>query len=171
MKTNEIKVILMQVADKLNQGKLGEVLAFKFVETEEELAIREIVLDTKMVSVAKKKENQFYLTTEHNMGLDSEGIVSFTKKVMDYVTTPVAEREDNESEKRWRIQLAEDGFLCLKLSTKEYLSVDLWNIEDYNDDEWYQNKFIRSEIANYLKTDDEKIVDWFIERFGEEVTE
>lgn len=169
MKTNEIKVILMQVADKLNQGKLGEVLAFKLVETEEELAIREIVLDTKMVSVAKKKENQFYLTTEHNMGLDSEGIVSFTKKVMDYVTTPVAERGNNECEKRWRINLAEDGFLCLKLPTKEYLSVDPWVSEDYDDDELFQLKFSRQEIADYLKTNDDAFIDSFIKRFGEEV--
>lgn len=165
MKTDDFKVVLMQLTDKLNQRTLGEVINYKFVETEDELAICINVVNTKVVSVSKKKENHFYCEINSGMNLGGREIVSFIKKIMKYVTTPVAGRENNEFEKRWYVHLLEDA--------DEYLNQNKYE-ESYflnNNDEvsGYRTMFTRSEIANYLKTNDEAFVDSFIKRFGEEV--
>lgn len=166
MKTEDFKVVLMQLTDKLNQRKLGEVIYYKFVETEDELAICINVVNTKVVSVSKKKEDYFYYVVNSGMNLGGGEIASFIEKIMKYVTTPVTERESNEFEKRWHIHIFEDY--------DEYLNRfgdGMLTLGNKVQNKTIQTKFTRSEIAKYLKTDDEKIIDWFIKRFGEEITE
>lgn len=113
-------------------------------------------------------ERSFELDLDAGQAITIDKQRSLMELVVEYGMTPLEKRED---EQRWRINLAEDGFLCLKLPTREYLSVDPWVSEDYDDDKWYQIKFTWQEIADYLKTDDEAFVDNFIKRFGEEVSE
>lgn len=165
MKTDDFKITLMQLCDKLNRGRTNEIFGLKFVETEDELAISTNVLDQKIVSVSKKEGNDFSYMVSGSMRLNSEEIFSFTKKLMDYVTTPVAERED---ERRLRIHFGESFFsdyLERNRSTGEY------NVLTKDDSMVGQVWFNRKEIAEYLRTNDEKIIDWFITRFGQEMTE
>lgn len=162
MKTEEFKLTLDLLCNKLKQGVMGEAFDFKLVETEDKLTIWSNTLHTEVISVSKKEERQFYFVSFKTMGLDDEELVSFTNKLMDYVTTPLAERD---YEKRWYIHQYDvsNGYVNLHKEQKEYV------LSTKGDTDSYKTEFTRSEIGDWAKTDSNEVIDWIINKFGEEV--
>lgn len=155
----------MKTKDFLERVK---ALGLQPIANEDEVVVYASDYPLTLARIRNAYERSFELDLDAGQTITIDKQRSLMELVVEYGMTPLEKRED---EQRWRINLAEDGFLCLKLSTKEYLSVDPWVSEDYDDDELFQLKFSRQEIADFLKTDDEAFIDNFIKRFGEEVVE
>lgn len=82
-----------------------------------------------------------------------------------YASLIVSWGTKQDCEKRWYIHQydASNGYVNLHKEQKEYV------LSTKGDTDSYKTEFTRSEIGDWAKTDSNEVIDWIINKFGEEV--
>lgn len=181
MKTDEIRNKLKNGCKELNKAIEDlntTVIEYRFVESDERMFILreseedpELIAETVMVMVAKNMIGTYSVCLDESFDLrvpyefTQDIMMNLLESVQEYARTPLTKRE--KSEKRWYIHIADnwDGYLNYSEKRDAYFVY----MNDENELDRNHVEFSRSEIAKYLKTDDKKVIDSFINRFGEEV--
>lgn len=168
MKTSEIRDYMNDFCKVLN--RTNERHTFKFEEDESSMRIVKYIgkFRGEVCSVLKDAKNVYRVHVSEDIKCLNTYLFDFIEDLRDYAATPFNERKD---EKRWSIHFGTGSasYLNRDKNTGELFMFD--DVEKYDDQSLYRTRFNRSEIADYLKTDDEAFVDNFIKRFGEEVAE
>ncbi len=95
-------------------------------------------------------------------GVASCDLLAIFKAVKEYADTPLEERKD---EKWWYIHICEDEDEYLNLNKKR----GGYDINNQAQTIHHQTKFTRSEIEDWAGTNSDEVIDWIIDKFGEEV--
>lgn len=181
MKTDEIRSKLKNGCKELNRAIEDlntTVIEYRFVENDERMFILresdedpELINETVIVMVAKDMIGTFSVCLDESSDIRvpyesiQDTMMNLLESVQEYARTPFKERR--KTEKRWYLHVADnwDGYLNYSEKRDAYFVY----MNDENELDRNHVEFSRSEIAKYLKTDDKKVIDSFINRFGEEV--
>lgn len=184
MKTDEIRRKLKNGCKELNRAIEDlntTVIEYRFVENDERMFILresdedpELIAETVIVMVAKDMFRTYSVCLDESSNLRvpyefiQDTMMNLLKYAQEYANTPFEEREGTP-EKRWYLHIADnwDGYLNYNKNEDKYFTY----MNDENKVDGNHVEFSRSEIAVYLKTNNEAFIDDFINRFGEEVKE
>lgn len=140
-------------------------LGFRLVEDGVGVAVYDKEMTYELASVSDMHEKRFELDLDVVDLTESEQ-ESLMKLVVEYGATPLSKREvERKYEKRWHIHLSRGGSEYLN-QDKETGFYELDTKYEIND---YKTKFTRSEIGEWAGTSSDRIIDWIIDKFGEEV--
>ncbi len=114
-----------------------------------------------MLHVSKGEVNDYSFVFSPGVNINDTETARMLGVLVDYAATPLKERKD---EQRWYIHLFEDtdGYLNLQKDEGFYeLSTKMETVS-------HKTKFTRSEIEDWAGTNSDEIIDWIIDKFGEE---
>lgn len=120
-------------------------------------------MDFRLASVSYIHERRFVVTLDSDSsGLTKSEQEVLAKLVFEYGMTPLEERKDEQC---WYIHLFEDADEYLNLQKDE----GFYELSDKVETGSHKTKFTRSEIEDWAGTNSDEIIDWIIDKFGEEV--
>lgn len=134
--------------------------------------------DSRLARVSYIHDRCFVVSLDSDSGLTKSEQKVLAELVVEYGMTPIEERKD---EQRWHIHLLEDSDEYLNLYKAPYMCKAPYKgcqdpydkghymLSDKSDGGSYQTEFTHSEIADWAGTSNDDVIDWIIDRFGEEV--
>lgn len=173
MKTKDMIIAAEAYCSYLNDKSVFKSIKYRVEVNDEEILIRsEEKFGSLRVWVSRKLTNMYEFHMISNVEYDECQIRKIIRSLIEYSKTPLKERED---EQRWHIHLLEDSDEYLNLYKDPYIGYKDPNykghymLSDKDEGGSYQTKFTRSDIEDWAGTNSDEVVDWIIDKFGEEV--
>lgn len=162
MRTSEIRDYMNDFCKVLNMT--NERHTFEF---EEDISNMRIVRHIgkfrgEVCSVLKDAQGIYFVNVNDYIKCSNIYLIEFIGNVRNYAETSLDERKD---ERRWRIHFGTSDINYLN-QDKETGTYERNTERETNS---YKTKFTRSEIADWAGTNSDEIIDWIIDKFGEEV--
>lgn len=164
MKTDSFLRCLESTVDEMNEFGLENGKSYRLRVGESYVAIEEhpvgrehVIRQAAWVSLVLF--DRYSVTITNAMNESRMYVAELVDLIDEYAKTPLKKRE---AEKYYYVKVADGSFGYLNYRDGDYGVFE-------KDNELKKTKFTRSEIAKYLGTGDDKLLDMYIERFCEEV--